>query len=111
MALSVQLPATKIQIQISCQDRVAADVYGFNSLGASLGSTVIETAIVDLREWETFFNPYQKHVPDEVGRAYTALKNLRGHFSNRSRNLAWWTDNWCRKCSLNKASLKIMSLL
>ena len=111
MALSVQSTATKIQIQISCQDRVAADVYNFNSLSSAFGSTVTETAIVDLKEWETFFNPYQKQVPDEVGRTYTALENLIGHFVNGSRNLDWWTDNWCRKCSLSKASLKRMSLL
>ena len=90
---------------------MAADVYDFNSLGAALRSTANETAIVELREWEIFFNPYQKQVPNEVGSKYTALENLIGHFFNRSRNLEWWTDNWCQKCSLSKASLQIMSLL
>ena len=53
---------------------MAADVYDFNSLGAVLGSTATENAIVDLKEWEIFFNPYQKQVPNEVGSKYTALE-------------------------------------
>ena len=109
--LSGRSPATKIQILILCQDRVAAEVYDLNALGAALGSTATENAIVILREQEQLFNPYHQNFTDEVGRIYTALENLIGHFVNRSRNLEWWTDTFCRKCSLIKASLQITPLL
>ena len=90
---------------------MAEDVYDFNALGAALGTTATETDIANFREWEKFFNPYQQKVTNEVGRTYTALENLIGRFVNGSRNLEWWTDICCRKFSLSKASLQIMSLL
>ena len=79
-----QSPATKIHIQISFQDGVAADIYEFNSIGAFLGSTATKTAMVYLREQKNFFSPYQRQVPYEVGRTYTVLENMIGHFVKKT---------------------------
>ena len=90
---------------------MAEDVYDFNALGAALVSTATDNDIVNFREREKFFNPYQRKFTNEVGRTYTALENMIVHFVNGSINLEWWTDICCRKISLSKASLQIMSLM
>ena len=66
---------------------MAAGVYKFNTLSAFLRSTATETSMVNLKEPENFFNPYQQKVSNEVGGTQTALENRRGHFVKGSRKL------------------------
>ena len=62
-----------------------------NAIGAVLRITATEIAMVDFRERENFFNPYQRQFPNKVSRTYTTLENLIGNFSTYQEI---WRGGW-----------------
>eukprot|EP00536_Pseudo-nitzschia_multiseries_P008566 jgi/Psemu1/305807/fgenesh1_kg.219_\ len=66
-------PVTKAEKKKGYQQRVAADVKDFNSLGKA-----IENGETQGKEWVNFFIQFQRREPDSVGRTYAALVDLRG---------------------------------
>jgi hypothetical protein len=79
-AYSGKGPATKAALRKSYQDRVAADVRDFNRLGAS-----INRGETDGSAWINFFITLQRREPDEAGRTYAALADLRGIAVNKKK--------------------------
>jgi hypothetical protein len=67
-------PATKAELKKAYKVRIAADVYDFNVLGEAIISKG-ETAGP---AWTNFFIQFARREPDEFGRAYAALVDLRG---------------------------------
>ena len=55
------------------QQRIVADVKDFKNLGAAIANGETEG-----KEWINFFIQFQRREPDEVGRTYAALADLRG---------------------------------
>jgi len=68
-------PATKAERVKGWKQRVIADVKDFNRLGNALrNGQAGDTS----KEWINFFIKFQRREPDEVGRTYGALVDLRG---------------------------------
>lgn len=72
-AYSGRSPATKAELKRGYIERVAADVKDFNALGEAISREETEG-----REWINFFITFQRREPDDVGRTYAALVDLRG---------------------------------
>lgn len=66
-------PLTKSAKMKGYKDRVVADVRDFNTLGKA-----IEAGETEGKAWVNFFITFQRREPDEFGRAYAALVDLRG---------------------------------
>lgn len=66
-------PATKAEQKRRYKDRVAADVRDFLVLGKA-----IDAGETEGNAWVNFFITFQRREPDEVGRTYAALADLRG---------------------------------
>jgi hypothetical protein len=66
-------PATKAEQKKRYKERIAADVRDFLVLGKA-----IRAGETSGKEWVNFFITYQRREPDEVGRTYAALADLRG---------------------------------
>jgi hypothetical protein len=72
-AYSGRSPATKAELKRQYKDRVVADVKDFIILGKAIDNGELEG-----RAWINFFITAQRREPDEVGRTYAALVDLRG---------------------------------
>lgn len=66
-------PASKAEKKKKFQERIVADVKDFNKLGQA-----IDKGDTQGDAWVSFFIIFQRREPDEVGRAYAALVDLRG---------------------------------
>jgi hypothetical protein len=55
------------------QGRIVADARDFNTLGSA-----IKAGETEGKAWVNFFIQFQRREPDEVGRTYAALVDLRG---------------------------------
>lgn len=71
-------PATKAEKVRGWKKRIVADVHDFNQLGAALSQAETGVDITKTKAWINFFIPFQRREPDEYGRAYAALVDLRG---------------------------------
>ncbi len=76
-ALAGYNPSTKAEKVRGYKQRVIADVCDFNRLGQSLTAGE-PTGDKGSKAWVNFFIPYQRREPDEFGRTYAALVDLRG---------------------------------
>mmetsp|Transcript_37694 Transcript_37694/g.55238 ORF Transcript_37694/g.55238 Transcript_37694/m.55238 type:complete len:216 (-) Transcript_37694:52-699(-) len=72
-AYSGRNAASKAALKKSYEDRVAADVKDFNTLGAA-----INKGETDGDAWVNFFIQFQRREPDSVGRTYAAQADLVG---------------------------------
>jgi len=72
-ASSGYAPATKAEKKIKFKARIVADMKDFNKLGQAIDKGDTEGAV-----WGNFFIIFQRREPDEVGRTYAALADLRG---------------------------------
>jgi hypothetical protein len=66
-------PATKAEKKKKFKERIVADVKDFNKLGQA-----IDKGDTQGSAWLNFFIIFQRREPDEVGRTYAALVDLRG---------------------------------
>ena len=66
-------PATKAEKKKKFKERIVADVKDFNKLGQA-----IDKGDSQGPSWTNFFIIFQRREPDEVGRTYAALVDLRG---------------------------------
>ena len=66
-------PATKAEKKKKFKERIVADVKDFNKLGQA-----IEKGETKGPAWANFFITFQRREPDEIGRTYAALVDLRG---------------------------------
>jgi hypothetical protein len=66
-------PATKAEAKKAYQVRVAADVCDFKALGKAIANKETQGPA-----WVSFFIQFQRREPDDVGRTYAALVDLRG---------------------------------
>jgi len=66
-------PATKAEKKKKFQERIVADVKDFNTLGQA-----IDKGETQGPAWVNFFILFQRREPDEVGRTYAALADMRG---------------------------------
>ena len=74
-AYSGRSPASKATLKKGWQDRVAADVQDFNTLGAAIAVGELDVLSTP---WLNFFVQQQRREPDAVGRTYGALVDFRG---------------------------------
>jgi hypothetical protein len=75
-------PATKAELKKGWKVRVAADVRDFNSLGQA----IVVDGQTEGKAWINFFIAFQRREPDDVGRTYAALADLRGIPVPKKRN-------------------------
>jgi hypothetical protein len=68
-------PTTRAERVKGWKQRVIADVQDFNRLGAALRNGQVGDSS---KEWISFFIRFQRREPDDVGRTYGALVDLRG---------------------------------
>jgi hypothetical protein len=68
-------PATKAEKVRRYKQRIVADVRDFNRLGQALSNG---EAGADSKAWVNFFIAFQRREPDEFGRTFAALVDLRG---------------------------------
>jgi len=66
-------PATKAEKKKKFKERIVADVKDFNKLGQA-----IDKGDTQGPAWTNFFIIFQRREPDEVGRTYAAMVDLRG---------------------------------
>ena len=74
-------PATKAEKKKRFKERIVEDVKDFNELGEAImidNKGVTTTSLDKKPEWVNFFITFQRREPDEVGRTYAALVDLRG---------------------------------
>ena len=66
-------PATKAEKKKRFQERIVADIKDFNRLGQA-----IDKGETSGPAWVNFFITFQRREPDEIGRTYAALADMRG---------------------------------
>ena len=67
-------PATKAEMKRTYKARIAADIRDFNALG----DAIYKKGETSGAAWTNFFIQFARREPDEVGRTYAALVDLRG---------------------------------
>jgi len=72
-AYAGKLPASKLELKRSYQNRIIEDVKDFKKLGAA-----IDNGQTDGDAWVSFFIEYPRREPDSVGRTYAGLVDLVG---------------------------------